>query len=49
MWLIEGYNQWVGDSQDFCMFVFMVHNCEIDWGFDVFLLGFGIALRFSRL
>lgn len=43
---IRLYNQWE-DSVNIYLINFALHNCGGCAGFDLYLLGFGFALRFN--
>ena len=45
---IQTFNQWRGQSLDFCLLVLLTHSDYYEWGFDVFLFGFGLAIRFNK-
>lgn len=45
MYQLETFNQWTEDSEDFPLIGFVIHRCPTDWGFDLFLLGFGVVIR----
>lgn len=47
-WEIRLYNQWIDQSGFFQIFGLNLHNCGKCFGFDLFLLGFGFAIRFDR-
>lgn len=45
--IVEIYNQWAEEVSDICVFNITLHNCGGCFGFDLFVFGFGFAIRFG--